>query len=252
MNFKTKSKNNNLLITTIGRKGVENLKLWYSSSKKYDIIILIYDGKDNPYYNINSNYYKLIEGFKYPLIYNLFKENKELLINYDYFFLPDEDVKITSNEINKIFKFVKKMNISLCQPSLHIENAIMGISINYPQTKYRIVTGIDVMCPIFSNNALKKCLNTFKLSNSGWGLGEVWGKILKRNGCKIAIFDLVVAHHTKPMNILNGDLYNKLRYKKIKPNEEQILLHKKFKVKVELKKFIFHTSLVIYNNYTNI
>ncbi len=61
---------------------------------------------------------------------------------------------------------------------------------------FRPTTFVEIMAPLFSKNALAKCLPTFGENHFGWGLDFVWPKLLDYQN--IGIIDEVSAKHTRP------------------------------------------------------
>ena len=60
--------------------------------------------------------------------------------------------------------------------------------------------------PIFSKTALDICVHTFARSESGWGLDLIWPDYLEHTG--LAVVDVVVAEHLRPINSAQWQLAN--------------------------------------------
>ncbi|MEJ7660045.1 MAG: DUF707 domain-containing protein [Hymenobacter sp.] len=58
---------------------------------------------------------------------------------------------------------------------------------------------VEVMAPLFSQDALRQCLVSFNENKSSWGLDSVWPKILGYPQNKLGVFDAVVMEHTRPV-----------------------------------------------------
>ena len=193
---------NNLLITTTGE--YNHVDAWCGG--EYDMNIIDYN--DTP-------------TFKYEGIYKMLHECS--LLDYDYYWMPDEDVFLEFKEITKMFNMAHENNLSLCQPS------IMKGGGSYPSWKKFIhnpnliienTNFVEVMCPLFSNEALHICMETFTKSKSGWGLDIVWSKMMKDNNLNMGILHPILARHTRP--IKGGGLYDKLNENGISPYKEKI------------------------------
>lgn len=200
----------NLLITTIGE--YNHARVWKEGLCNYDVITIDY--------NISGD-------FKYPGIYKELTARKRL--NYDYYFMPDEDILLTSDDINKIFALMYDFGIDLAQPSIEKSDVSFlsweqfvhkdGLDIIYTDF-------IEVMCPCFSKRCLDLCLETLPKSISGWGLDLVWASIAKKNNLSTAILNGVVAKHTRPVG--KGTLYAVLKSNGLRPSQERKRLMREY------------------------
>ena len=203
----------NLLITTIG--DYNHSISWDRWDKNYDVVLIDYRKEPT---------------FKYPGIYKHLKLNPNLL-KYDYYWMPDEDVNLSSSNINKLFSLMAIYNLDLAQPS--IERS----SVSFPSFEcftHRediaivYINFIEITCPCFSKKALMACLDTFRKSQSGWGLDMVWPKLIGDNKRNIAILNNVVAQHTRPVK--GGGLYSVLAGRGIRPGRERVRLMNEYKI----------------------
>jgi len=184
----------NLLITTIG--DYNHSKTWGNGDCEYDIVLIDY---------------RVTPTFKYLGIYKHIKDNP-CLLDYDYFWMPDEDVLLSSFHINELFVKMAQLNLDLAQPSIEKSKGSFpswdvfthrdGLDVVYSNF-------IEITCPCFSKNGLAACIESFPKSKSGWGLDLVWPKLIGNNGDNIAIINCVIAKHTR--RIRGGGLYDKLK-----------------------------------------
>jgi len=219
----------NLLITTIGEYNC--LNSWTNSEKRdFDIALVNYDYsmEVNDALKVGCVYFDEFPVFKYPGIWQMMTD-ATVLQKYDYYFMPDEDIDISGQQISELFAKMKEYDLALAQPS--IEKSF----VSFPSWEYFIHReGVDmiysnfveVMCPLFSREAIKACLNTFNKSNSGWGLDLAWAKILE--GDNIGIINSVIARHTRP--VMGGGLYKALQKLRISPYQEKRKLMKEYGV----------------------
>ena len=129
-----------------------------------------------------------------------------ILWDYDYLMFPDDDLQMKWSDLNIMFGICSEYQLQLAQPSLHADGVI-----NYPNSKQnpeyllRFVTMIEIMAPIFSRQALRSCIYTFDLNDSGYGIDYAWSKLVDGPLTKIAVIDRVAVHHTRPTGV-NYDL----------------------------------------------
>ncbi|WP_114748967.1 DUF707 domain-containing protein [Pleomorphovibrio marinus] len=239
------SENKFLLITTVGARSTATCLNWINSRESYDIILIYYDKNitKSYFYHDLADVVIFQEGYKYPTLYSFFKKYPKLLEKYEYFFLPDDDIEIFGSEIEILFSFAQEKSIALCQPSIQPINYTYNVTINNPYTFYRNVSMIEVMCPLFSKEALKICLKTFNESQSGWGLELAWAKLLNSNKYIFSILDKVIALHSKPINLYDGVLYKSLLKKKINPNVELKNMCEKYNTTINFVNISFYYIL---------
>ena len=122
-----------------------------------------------------------------------------VLWNYDYIMFPDDDLQMKWSDLNIMFNLCSEYELQLAQPSLDPDSVI-----NYENSKQkpnfllRFVTMVEVMAPIFSNAALRSCIHTFDLNQSGYGIDYAWTKLVDGPLTKIAVIDRVAVRHTRP------------------------------------------------------
>jgi len=213
-----KFKNKNLIISCVGDKSLH--KNWICK-KKYDIFLINYGSKD---YSKDCKFYKEKKGFKYNLIYDEIIQNN-FIEEYEYIWIPDDDIYMSTNEIETLFKIAKNYNLWICQPSI-VGWYGLKITLNNIDTKIRFTNYVEIMCPCFESSALKKCLETFKENKSGWGIDHLWNVKLGQPTDKIAIIDEIVATHTRPIG--GGEIYKKLNGNFSEAQKENYDLWRKF------------------------
>jgi hypothetical protein len=122
-----------------------------------------------------------------------------VLWSYDYIMFPDDDLQMRWSDLNIMFNICSEYELQLAQPSLDEDSVI-----NYENSKQkpdfllRFVTMVEVMAPIFSNTALRSCIHTFDLNQSGYGIDYAWTKLVDGPLTKIAVIDRVSVRHTRP------------------------------------------------------
>lgn len=218
----------NLLITTFGE--YNHLDSWLKGSRNFDVALINYDSHEHRNDLISDCVYlDTFHTFKFPGIWDAFWDEPSLLM-YDYFWMPDTDIDVSCDDINKMFDKVKTLKLDLSQPSIEKSNT------SFPSWEYFIhkddldvimTNFVEVMCPVFSRSALDKCLATFRKSQSGWGLDLVWAKLVN-NGNNMAIINSIIVKHTRPVK--GGDLYKALSDKRISPSGDRRRLMKEYGV----------------------
>jgi hypothetical protein len=119
---------------------------------------------------------------------------------YDHVWMPDDDLMAGWADINLMFALCAEYDLMLAQPSL-----AMDCFINHPITQrdprmlMRFTSFVEIMAPVFSHAALRRCAPTFSESRSGYGLDHVWPRLIGAPPNKIAIIDAMSVSHTRPV-----------------------------------------------------
>ncbi len=198
----------NLLITTIGEFNC--ISSWMVENRDFDIALIYYpDSLDQKRKAILQNHADFVfhqPGYKYEAIQKVLRANPHLL-NYQNFWMPDDDIKIIKGTTSALFHYHEAFNLDISQPSTLKKNTSWKMLRHHIGYKVRISNFVEVMCPLFSHQALTACLDSFSVSKSGWGLDFLWPTLVKGN---IGIIDKVIVEHTKSINLEEGSLYKKL------------------------------------------
>ncbi len=212
----------NILITTIG--SLDCISSWLCKTRNFDVALIYYPKEIKPDVKKRLESYADFvfyqEGFKYEVIQKIIRENPELL-EYDYYWMPDDDVFLKKGNVNFLFDQAKKYQLGLSQPSTTKENASWKLLRHQRGYEIRYSNFIEVMCPLFSLKSLKTCLKSFSYSKSGWGLDILWSSLISE---KIGIIDSAVVRHTKKIDLEKGTLYQKLLQETGKTPKEELKL----------------------------
>lgn len=194
----------NLLISPIGDYSLHNI--WLRDATNFDSYLIYYG---NEVKITKSTHFIKMKGTKFNILKELYEKNPEFFKQYDYIFVPDDDLHITTQDVNRIFKLANEYKLEICQPSI-IGYYDVSLTLHVPEFLLRYTNFVEVMCPCFSQNAFQKCLHTFDYTKSCWGIDVWWDKILGCPKDKQAILDDVIAIHTRRCrggeNYTNNDL----------------------------------------------
>lgn len=190
----------NLVICAVGDESLH--KNWIPKRKDNYDLFLIYYG-DNEGYENDSKCYIREKGPKFHLVKKIIEENPKIY-KYDYIWIPDDDIYLDRTDVIILFDLCQEYELHLAQPSI-IGWYGIGMTLHNKDTSIRYTNYVEIMCPCFSSSALRKCLYTFNLNKTGWGIDSLWNVVLGSPTDKIAIIDDVVAVHTRPVG--GGDVY---------------------------------------------
>lgn len=210
----------NLVILPIGNKSLTNQ--WFGK-KNFDLWTFNYD--DSGIFDIYADKIFQVPLFKYHAIKYIIDTND--ISQYKYIWLPDDDLQISTEDVNKMFAIADKHDLMLGQPSVTGNLTWHWYLRNRKGFYLRWTNFIEVMCPFFSNNFIHKCLDTFVQNLSSYGIDVEWS--FRTNPNKTAIIDSVSVKHIR--EVYSGELYNKLKNISVDPEKELKIIFDKFGLK---------------------
>jgi len=199
------------------------------TAANFDIFVSYY-GEIPGKFKDGVQYYESVLGLKWPALANILSSHFDLVETYDAIWFPDDDLRADANVINEMFDLFHTYKLWLAQPALG-----PGSHVGYSATsqvansKLRYSGFVEIMCPIFSRDALELLAPTFQLSASGWGLDFLWAYILNYPKERIAILDATPVIHTRKMR--SGLFYDRCREMKINPQAELVELMRRYDLK---------------------
>ena len=218
-----------LIIAAVGDGSLH--KEWISGHPQYDVALIYYGGNDTlaEQYAGEVKYFTRNKGQKYFLVKTFLKANPNLLDNYDYVWLPDDDVSIGSAALNSFFDIAIKYNLYLCQPAM---TGYVSHKITKPRkfTLLRYTNFVEVLAPLMKKEVLLTLMDSFDINESAWGFEFLWAQQLGNPKNKIAIIDAIKMRHTRPV----GTDYSRF---KIHPWDDLKQLNEQYQFGLDLKKF---------------
>lgn len=190
----------NLVIAVCGNNSFHTV--WTEKNPKFDLFVVYYSSGKN--YEKDGRYYDEEKGSKFNILAKIVCRHSNVFSRYDAIFVPDDDLYLTTESINRFFDIFHGYKLSLAQPSI-VGWASIPITLHVPQTVLRYTNWVEIMCPCFDNQLFHNALPTFTENRTNWGIELLWNKILGSPQDKIAIVDDVVAIHTRPCFF--GDTY---------------------------------------------
>jgi len=180
-------------------------KHWQASDERsFDIVTLVYD-KEFIDHQDYADFSFQRSGSKSQLLDWFFSEHEEVWGGYNSFWLTDDDLLCSAKEVNRLFDIFEQNEMSVAQPSLTKDSPhSYKITLNKVFFQYRKVNFIEVMCPMFSRSALVKVIPLYRLSESAWGLDELWSQQVFADTNKY-IIDAVQVKHLRPIRAPKPD-----------------------------------------------
>jgi hypothetical protein len=226
--------NKNLVIVRAGDSSLH--PTWKSSNQNFDIAVSYY-GKDS---NKFAEDFKInFVGTKFHGIYDSIISNQISIENYNYIWLPDDDISTTGENINKMFDIMQEFNLILAQPALYNNDYYSHITtLKIDAFRLRYTNFVEIMAPCLSKEFFKHILPTMMENRSGWGLDFLWPVLA--GPMKTGIIDSTPVWHTRPV----GRDYSWLG---VNPKKEGRQLMQKYNLSNSVKNLhgVLHNNTVV-------
>lgn len=181
---------------------------WVSGPRGFDLAVSYFGGDaERPF--PEAAFVHRYKGGKWDGLADFFRSFPELLGQYDYFWLPDDDILTDAAAIDRLFAAVAAARLELAQPSLTPESYLSHLlTLTNPAFDYRLVNFVELMAPVLSPRLLAKVLPLFGCSRSGFGIDYVWQRFTAAPERDVAIIDSVAVTHTRAVG---GALHRMIR-----------------------------------------
>lgn len=158
-------------------------------------------------------------GTKLDSIARHLRAHPQLLEQYDYVLLPDDDLLMSAGDIDRVFAIMREHDLTVAQPSLTIDSFIdYAIFLHCPQFKLRYTNYLEGMACCFKASYLRELLPLFERYVSGWGISHVWTLLMPDPAYRAAIIDEVPMTHTRKHH--SGPLYRQFAARGVDPYAE--------------------------------
>jgi hypothetical protein len=210
-------KRRNLVIVRAGNGSLHPEWLKGSAERSWDIVVN-YFGDDPDKYKEPGVVRIDSKGPKWPALKDLILHRPEFISDYDYIWLPDDDLLASKADINRFFELMKSYRLEVAQPALTWNSYYSHLTtLRNNVTKIRYTNYVEVMAPGMCSEMLRKSLHLFDANLSGWGLDYLWSALADDPANGVAIIDEVSVRHTRPVG---GPNYKILREKGVSPWDE--------------------------------
>lgn len=211
----TTSARQNLIISPIGDSSVHRTWLSDPAARSFDLL-LIYYGNQGDFGRSDADLYVRKQGFKFELLAHALAEMPDVLAGYRNIWCPDNDIAADTASVNRMFELFEHYQLQLAQPAIAAGDVSYKTLRQRSGVILRYTPYVEVMCPIFTHEALLRVAPTFSENRSGWGLDWIWPRLFAPQSR--AIIDAVGVAHTG--RLFCGEHYKHLAKLGIDPQED--------------------------------
>jgi len=186
--------------------------LWINNDMKYDVYVIYY-GDDENIFNKYKNTVKFIEkrkGSKFQNFKYFYEKYFEIINNYEYFFILDDDIVIDVNNINNMFEIAKKYDLSICAPSFLKSSKIShAITKQKGNTILTYTNFVEVNTPLFNKKSLQNLMIFLDYSLIGFGIDYlyIWANDINKENDYAIIHSIGCAN---PLEVFKKDKVREL------------------------------------------
>jgi hypothetical protein len=148
---------------------------------------------------------------------DFYSSRRALVAGYRHVLIADDDIRFAPGAISRLFDICAQCRLPLAQPALRWGTWVnQPVTMRNPFTEVREVSFVEIMVPVFDQPTLQALIDTFLMTRSGVGVDVVWSHRLQARHA-IFVVDSVCVDHTKPVDIVNGELYRRMRAAGVDP-----------------------------------
>lgn len=186
-----------LLLVRMGR--YKFYEAWVDDPKRrFDVFLSCYDTGVEPVVG-EGVFFEHRPGKKVEGISAVLKEHPNLCTDYEYIGIFDEDLEISATDLNTVFELAAEKEFKISQPSLtHDSYFSYAAFLQNKSFEYRCVNFIEMMCPVFRADILKKVSKIYDLSYET-GIDLLWCNFNNPMPDNYAVIDKVAVRHTQPV-----------------------------------------------------
>jgi GR25 family glycosyltransferase involved in LPS biosynthesis len=148
-------------------------ELWLNKNQTYDVYVIYFGNDIEVFKRYQSKVYfsERRQGSKFQNFYHFYKNYRDVIELYDYIFILDDDICMTHQDIESMFKFASDYDLLICQPSFTHESQIShAITKHIPKVILQYTNFVEVNTPLFKKEALIRLMDKYHPVLIGWGI----------------------------------------------------------------------------------
>jgi len=205
----------NLIVSPVGDDSQHSSWLDAAGERQFDLALIYFGGQPGRY-RADADYYLAERGFKFHLIEQMLRQIGSRLDDYEYVWLPDDDIASATRDINRLFAVAGEYRLAIAQPAIAAGDVSYKVVRRQPGMLLRYTQFVEVMCPVLSQAALARVRPTLTANKSAWGVDWAWTRLIPPH--QMAIIDAVGVQHTRPLH--SGAGYQRMRDAGVDPHRD--------------------------------
>jgi hypothetical protein len=197
----------NLVIACAGDGSLHPGWLDDRADKDFDLFLVYYGGREGQWID-DADHYVARKGSKYELLSTVAESHAELIRRYQRIWLPDDDLRTNTANINRMFALFRDRGLALGQPALDRDSFVnVPLTRKMPFCRLRYTRFVEMMAPLFDRETFEKCRWTFAESRAAWGIDWIWVKTVNGDAVetdRVGILDAAAVTHTRKQDLGSG------------------------------------------------
>lgn len=162
------ARHRSLVYTSAG--DADNLEQWTRGEAAFDLFATYY-GNREPRFVDSVNFWNRSKGSKYENLKRAFERWPEIFRSYDSVFLLDDDIRISTAGINRLFEVRRELGVTVLQPAFDPRGKIShSITRVRPGVRHRMVNFVENGVALFQAERLWEFLDVYDVRLDGFGV----------------------------------------------------------------------------------
>ncbi len=189
-----------LVISRVGQASLHSEWCGLAPERRFDVLLSAYDSAvADP--RQPGIIFEHRPGAKVAGYGDVMRDHAELIARYDYVALFDDDLLISTPDLQRLFDIVAQHQLKIAQPALsHDSYFTFAALLENPSFRLRYVNYIEMMCPVFRADALVAIRPLFDLGFES-GIDLIWCNLVSTSMQDFAVIDEITVRHTRPIGV---------------------------------------------------
>ncbi len=186
---KPTQKSKRLVFSSVGDN--HSITHWLQGQKDFDLWIAYYGDSHPPEFS-GIDFCFSRKGGKFPNFFAIYQAHSEIIKGYDFIALLDDDLILSTEDINALFAIQRVYEMLLLQPAFSPEGKVShAITQRNASTLLRCTNFVEVTCPFFTTSQLCQFMAVYNPALVGYGIDWWYLDYLKLPKGKIAVVDAI-------------------------------------------------------------
>lgn len=189
-----------LLIARVGSSSLHPAWLAPSAGRSFDVLLSAYcaDASDPEEAGI---FFEYRPGTKVAGYAEVFAAHADLISQYAYVALFDDDLLIDSASITTLFEIASSLALKIAQPALTYDSHFTyACLLQDPAFRLRYVNYIEMMCPVFRQDVFQEVRVLYTMGYES-GIDLIWCNLVATSPRDFAVIDDVTVRHTRAVGV---------------------------------------------------
>ena len=148
--------------------------MWGGADREYDVFVAFYgsDADRRAMSKLHADRFAVMTGGKFQNLFAWYHAKPEFFEGYQYVAVLDDDIEISTPDLNRMFRIASDRDLWVCQPSFSDDSKI-----SFPITRHEdgvalaYTNFVEMNCPFFRADKLFEFLNSPRNDGTLYGYG---------------------------------------------------------------------------------